>query len=318
MSRHQGVWCFAAVAVGLLLGDVVPGVAEAASALVAPALVVLLFTTFTEIPIERFAAAARVGRFGPVVLALNFLVVPLVVAGLHWAIPLPSTVVVPVLIVLLTPCIDYVIVFTGLAGGASARLLALTPILMVVQMLLLPVWLRVILGEDSPVLIPPGPFVTALVLFVVVPLTAALAVRMSARRFTGAARTVVLSGRAMLPVLLATLVVIAAAEARTALANIGELGAAVLAYGLFAVIMVGLGWLAARWALRDQGERRALVFTGVTRNSLVVLPVVRAVDGQGLGTAAVVTQTLLELIVMALLVWLVPRLFAPAAMSENR
>lgn len=29
-----------------------------------------------------------------------------------------------VLLVLLTPCIDYLIVFTGLAGGARARLLA--------------------------------------------------------------------------------------------------------------------------------------------------------------------------------------------------
>jgi ACR3 family arsenite efflux pump ArsB len=53
---------------------------------------------------------------------------------------------VGVLLVLLTPCIDYVIVFTGLAGGASDRVLASAPVLMLAQMLLLPVYLLVFVG----------------------------------------------------------------------------------------------------------------------------------------------------------------------------
>ena len=91
-----------------------------------------------------------------------------------------------------------------------------------------------------------------------------------------------------------------------------------LACVLFAAVMVGLGWAIGRVVLADGGERRALVFTGVTRNSLVVLPLVRAVDREGPGTAAVVTQTLVELVVMAVLVWLVPRMVPSTAMSENR
>lgn len=35
--------------------------------------------------------------------------------------------------VLLTPCIDYVIVFSGLAGGSSDRLLAAAPVLMLLH-----------------------------------------------------------------------------------------------------------------------------------------------------------------------------------------
>jgi ACR3 family arsenite efflux pump ArsB len=37
--------------------------------------------------------------------------------------------------VLLTPCIDYVIVFTRLAGGSDRRLLAAAPLLMLAQWL---------------------------------------------------------------------------------------------------------------------------------------------------------------------------------------
>ncbi len=51
-------------------------------------------------------------------------------------------------VLLLTPCIDYVIVFTGLAGGARARLLAAAPLLMLAQMLLLPFYLWVFAGRE--------------------------------------------------------------------------------------------------------------------------------------------------------------------------
>ncbi len=121
----------------------------------------------------------------------------------------------------------------------------------------------------------------------------------------------------MMPVMLLTLIVIAAAEVRTVLPYLPDLGPAVLACVLFATVMVGLGWAIGRWCSPTE-ERRALVFTGVTRNSLVVLPLVRAVDREGPGTAAVVTQTLVELVVMAVLVWLVPRMVSSTAMSENR
>ena len=44
---------------------------------------------------------------------------------------------VGVLLVLLAPCVDYVIAFTALAGGAAERLLAAAPLLMLVQLVVL-------------------------------------------------------------------------------------------------------------------------------------------------------------------------------------
>ena len=51
-----------------------------------------------------------------------------------------------VLMVLLTPCIDCVIVFSGLAGGAHQRLLAAAPLLMLAQMVALPSLLVLFMG----------------------------------------------------------------------------------------------------------------------------------------------------------------------------
>jgi ACR3 family arsenite transporter len=50
-------------------------------------------------------------------LALNFVIVPSVAFGLSQLAPAGPAVLLGVLMVLLTPCIDYVIVLTRLAGG---------------------------------------------------------------------------------------------------------------------------------------------------------------------------------------------------------
>jgi hypothetical protein len=77
---------------------------------------------------------------------------------------------------------SYVIVFTGLAGGASDRLLAAAPVLMLVQMALLPVYLLVFVGPDVVSAIDPAPFLQALAGLIVIPLALAALTQALARR----------------------------------------------------------------------------------------------------------------------------------------
>jgi ACR3 family arsenite efflux pump ArsB len=59
----------------------------------------------------------------------------------------------------------------------------------------------------------------------------------------------------------------------------------------------------------DAPAARALLFTGATRNSLVVLPLALALgDAYALTAAVIVTQTLVELLGMLVYVRVVPRL----------
>jgi ACR3 family arsenite efflux pump ArsB len=68
----------------------------------------------------------------------------------------------------------------------------------------------------------------------------------------------------------------------------------------------------------DVGERRALVFTSVTRNSLVVLPLALALPaGYELVPAVVVTQTLVELSGMVVLTRVVPTVLLPAPSGDD-
>lgn len=93
-----------------------------------------------------------------------------------------------VLRVLLTPCVDYVIVFTRLAGGASDRPLASSPLLMLLQILLLPILLARFLGADAASTIDPVPFVEAFLLLILVPLDLAALTQLLAERVVAVLR----------------------------------------------------------------------------------------------------------------------------------
>ena len=73
--------------------------------------------------------------------------------------------------------------------------------------------------------------------------------------------------------------------------------------------MPAVGDVAGRMAHQGRQKRLALAFSGTTRNSLVVLTLALALpDSMGMAPIAVVTQTLVELVVMAIGVRLLPRL----------
>ena len=67
-------------------------------------------------------------RFLVAALALNFVIVPPVAFGLSQLAPAGRAVELGVPMVLLTPCIDYVIVFTRLAGGQPTAAIAAAPL----------------------------------------------------------------------------------------------------------------------------------------------------------------------------------------------
>ena len=86
--------------------------------------------THLQVPFTALRESFADRRFLVAALALNFVIVPPVAFGLSQLAPAGRAVELGVLMVLLTPCIDYVIVFTRLAGGSDRKLLAAAPLLM--------------------------------------------------------------------------------------------------------------------------------------------------------------------------------------------
>ncbi|WP_331271167.1 metalloregulator ArsR/SmtB family transcription factor [Corynebacterium glucuronolyticum] len=84
----------------------------------------LLYATFLSVPLTKVGQALRDGRFLAGLTVLNFLIVPVVVYLLSRFVADDQALLLGVLLVLLAPCIDYVIAFSGLADPARLRLLS--------------------------------------------------------------------------------------------------------------------------------------------------------------------------------------------------
>ncbi|MFI7741755.1 bile acid:sodium symporter [Kocuria rhizosphaericola] len=307
-EHHQVAVYLAAVAVAVLVGWTVPG-APVLAPVITPVLGLLLFATFLAVPFASLGRAFADLRFLAALLVVNFAVVPVVVLGLSRAVAGHEALLLAVLLVLLAPCVDYVIVFTGLAGGAADRLLAAAPLLMLAQMLLLPAYLLLLAGPEAVALVELGPFVEAFVLLILLPLAAAAAVQRAMSRSAAARRLESAAAAAMVPLMALTLFTVIASQVRGVGEQLAGLAVVVPLYIGFLVLMVPIGILAARLARLDVAVSRALVFGGVTRNSLVVLPLALALPERlALTPFVVVTQTLVELVGMVLLVRLVPAL----------
>lgn len=310
LENHQAVIYFVAVALAAALAFVVPGtgVLEAA---INPALAFMLFVTFLQVPVAELGQAFTRLRFLGALLTTNFIVVPLLVFALLPLIPADPLIRLGVLLVLLAPCIDYVVTFTHLGRGDARLLLAATPALLLAQMLALPLYLNVFLGEAAATVIQVGPFVHAFVWLIAAPLLLAAAVQLLAGKKTAVARVNSLLGLCPVPATALVLFIVVAAVGPRIEAALPSALAVIPAYGVFAVAAPLLGWWVARLWRLEPTAGRAVAFSGATRNSLVVLPLALAVPGAlAVLPAVIITQTLVELISELVYVRVMPRLGA--------
>ncbi|WP_220689793.1 hypothetical protein [Legionella taurinensis] len=224
-------------------------------------------------------------RFLAILLSVNFIIVPLLVAILIQFLPTDSMVRLGVLLVLLTPCIDYVVTFSHLGQADVRLLLVATPALLIIQMLLLPIHLGIFLGDNAANLVQLGPFVQAFIWLIAFLLILAILVQLwAARRLTGKLISIALG---LLPVPATALVLFLVIEAvipQLSLA-INVVLKVVPVYIAFAIVAPLVGWFVARLFRLNVFASRAVAFSASTRNSLVVLPLTFAIPWRDSYTA---------------------------------
>ncbi|WP_072393921.1 bile acid:sodium symporter [Hyphomicrobium sp. CS1GBMeth3] len=312
LERHQ-VWVYlAAIVVGLVLGSVAPGLAPILDGLLWPSLAALLYVTFTQVPLAHLPAAFRDLRFITAVLGGNFLLLPVLVWGLLALVPDDRAVRLGVLLVLLVPCTDWFITFTHQARGDVRRAIAVTPVVLVVQIVLLPLYLWLFMGEGFAEIVSAGHMTTVFVVVIVAPLALAYLTERWAER--ALARSAVIEQLGWLPVPLLALVLflIAASQVEAATSAVTLLGDVAAAFIGFLIGAAALGVLLGRVFALPLEQARTLLFSFATRNSFVVLPFALALPAGWEATAIVVVfQSMLELFGMLLFLWLVPRLLLP-------
>lgn len=301
---------FVAVIVAALGGLLAPNASEALGSTVTPTIAVLMYAMFLQIPFLDLRKGLANKRFMTALLTANFVATPLLVWALTMGLADHPAILVGALLVLLTPCIDYVVVFTHIGKGDSKLTLAATPLLLVLQLVLLPLYLAFMVSDDSAVVISVGPFVEAFGVLIALPLVLAVATA------AGAKGSRVVEGWnnvwAWMPVpaMAAVLVVVIGSQISTVVRDMDKLLPVIPVYIGFMLLAPVVGALVA-WAFKlPASTARSVAFSSSTRNSLVVLPLALALPEEirGLAAAAVITQTLIELVSELIYIRAIPAL----------
>lgn len=309
LERHQ-VWVYLlAIAAGLGFGSASPGLARSLEAALWPTLALLLFATFTQVPLLHLPDAFRDRRFMAAVLVGNFVAIPLMVWALLALLPDDPVIRLGVLLVLLVPCTDWYITFTHLAGGDTRRAIAATPVNLAVQIVLLPVFLWLLMGDAFVEIVAADRVPAAFVTLILMPLLAAWATERWAEAREGRAALVGRLGALPVPLLAVVVFLIAASQVQAVAAALPAMLPVSVVFVAFLVGAALIGTAIGRALRLPAASAIAVVFSLGTRNSFVVLPLALALGAEwSIAAVVIVLQSLIELFGMVAYLGLVRRL----------
>ena len=309
--ENNQIWLYVIVLViAAGFGLIVPDFAGQLDITISVVIAILMYSMFSQIPFVSLKKAFGNRRFIYALLTVNYIAVPIVVLILSKFLPDHPPLLLGTFLVLLTPCIDYVIVFTSLGRGNEKVILMSTPILFITQMFLLPLYLWLFMGREAIGIVEPGPFIEAFFGLIVIPLGIAIAIQLFARKAPVGSKMVDLSAWLPVPFMALTLFVVVTSQIGKLSTHMDLLIKVIPIYIAFMIIMPIVSRFIAKWFNLDIGSGRALIFSGSTRNSLVVLPLALALpnDVSTLVAAVIVTQTIIELAGELIYIRLVPNL----------
>lgn len=307
--ENNQVWLYVIVLIiAAGLGLLAPDSGAKLDATISLIIAILMYSMFSQIPFMSLKESISNGRFIWALLTVNYIAVPIVVWLLSKLLPEHPPLLLGVYLVLLTPCIDYVIVFTALGRGNEKLILTSTPILFITQVLLLPLYLLLFIGKDAAEIVEPGPFLEAFLGLIVIPLGLAIILQVFAKKSPVGSTIIDKSAWLPVPFMALTLFVVVASQIGKLSTYVDVIIKVIPIYFAFMVIMPIISKFIAKRFKLDIRSGRALIFSGSTRNSLVVLPLALALPDHlsTLVTAIIVTQTIVELIGEFIYIRLVP------------
>jgi ACR3 family arsenite transporter len=313
LEKYQVFIYLTGIILGLALGVKLPEQSGTLELALWPLLGMLLYTTFTQVPLAHLRKAFSDTRFMLAAVIGNFVVLPMFVWGLMTVGPSVPAVKLGILLVLLVPCTDWFITFTHLGGGDTKRAIALSPVSLLLQLLLLPVYIWLFLGSEITTSVVQRELIMAFFGLIVFPLVAAFITEKWVEKREG--RESILNTFGWLPVPLLALVIfsIAAAQVNVVIDSLGILPSLFVIFFAFLLIAGFLSVALSKIFSLPTNQGRVLAFSLGSRNSFVVLPLALSLPSSfELTVVVIVFQSLVELFGMAVYIWWVPKKLYPA------
>ena len=277
----------------------------------------MMYPAMTNVRLGEVGAAFRSPRQLAVVLGCNYLVAPFVMLALANVFVADPELHTGLVLYGLAPCIAMVIIFTFLAKGNTPMALVFVALNSVAQMLLIPVYARLLIGEVS---FDVWVVAESVVLYLGLPLVLGVATRLWVVRRRGEAGMEllkpILNGVSILG-LLFTLIVMFALKGDLILERPGIVVEMAIPMAIFFGLMF-FGVLLVGWRLRfSYRDAVAVAFNATGRDFEIAIAIAITAFSPTVALATVVGP-LIEVPVMLFLVWsamrLAPRLFGEGSL----
>ncbi|MBM7577983.1 arsenic resistance protein [Jeotgalibacillus terrae] len=286
-----------AVGIGLILSQL-NGAGPFAENLILPLLAFMIYLTFLQIPFEDVKASFRNKVFSISSLLINFIWTPFL-AWLLTLIFLPDqpALAIGLIMLLVTPCTDWYLIFTGVAKGNTALSAAILPLNLILQVVLLPVYLYIFFGAGETV--EAAYLVEGVVWVLLVPLVIALLTK----KLLKGRRLVESDLLQNLPTVFLLFAIIAmfAAQGNMLLENTGIFLQILPPLAVFFIVNFLISQKTGQLCRLPARDRVSLTMTTLARNSPLALAIaVAAFPNEPLIPLILVIGPLIELPVLAL------------------
>lgn len=148
INKFQSLVILFMVALGILLGQI-GFVQEYAEYLITPFLMVMLFLVFLQIPLKDILKSSKNLKFTLTAVIINFIWTPFLIfiLGKIFLANYPEL-LIGYIMLMVTPCTDWYLIFTGIAKGNVALGSSILPLNLVLQLVLLPLYVFLIGGNS--------------------------------------------------------------------------------------------------------------------------------------------------------------------------
>ncbi|MGD6967620.1 arsenic resistance protein [Rossellomorea vietnamensis] len=292
---------FSAVIIGIAIGQVEFVRAHAGSFIV-PLLVVMLYITFLQIPLEEIKKAFKNKKFTYTSVAINFVWTPF----LAWMLALiflggQPSIYIGFIMLMVTPCTDWYLIFTSIAKGDVALSAAILPLNLILQVLLLPIYLLIFEGTTG--VIEMQFLVESILVVLIIPLIMAALTQFLLRNRQKLLGNLKLK-LTVFPIIFLSIAIAAmfASQGQMLLNNLGLLARMTVPILLFFVINFFVSQKVGKSMKFPPSERISLSLTTLARNSPIALAIaLTAFPEEPLIALTLVIGPLLELPILAVI-----------------
>lgn len=301
IGKLQPVIIITAALLGLLLGAVTP-VGSVSSSLIEVFLMLLLYILFLSIDLKQIKKSFTNVRFTLSAVLINFVFTPLF-GYLLGKIFFPGSLDIRIglLMLLVTPCTDWYLVFTGLSKGNVELGMSILPLNLILQIVLLPVYLLVLIGSE--VTMDVGSLVSSVAMVLVIPFVLAYITKLVTRNSEKFKRFLSEQGdNLQLLFLCLAVVVMFASEGKNLLDNPLLMAQMFIPLLIFFAVLFFVAQLVGRLQKFPKKDIVALNMTTLARNSPLSLAIaVVTFPEQPLVSLALVIGPLIELPVLSVI-----------------